>query len=88
LITGTTDQVLDPDDAMSGIGTKRTSRLHSVMSAFDPKQTSALRQIGSPAGSACHFLNIIVIRHETTTAARWASACDQMQKLSARKFHG
>jgi hypothetical protein len=31
-----------------------------------------VRQIGSPAGSACYFLIIIVIRHETTAAARWA----------------
>ena len=42
------------------------------MSAFDPKQTSAVRQIGLPAGGACYFLIIIVIRHETTAAARWA----------------
>src|SRR5260370_41816943 len=31
-----------------------------------------LRRIGSPAGSARHFIIIIVIRHETTAAARWA----------------
>jgi hypothetical protein len=42
------------------------------MSAFDPKRTSAVRQIGSPAGSACYFLIIVVVRHETTAAARWA----------------
>ena len=37
--------------------------------ALDPKQ-----DIGRPslAGSACYFLIIIVIRHETTAAARWA----------------
>ena len=37
--------------------------------ALDPKP-----DIGRPslAGSACHFLIIIVIRHETTAAARWA----------------
>lgn len=28
--------------------------------------------IGSPAGSPCYFFIIIVIGHETTTAARWA----------------
>jgi hypothetical protein len=42
------------------------------MSASDPKRTSAVRQMGSPAGSACYFLIIVVIRHETTAAARWA----------------
>jgi hypothetical protein len=44
------------------------------VSAADPKRTSAahFRRIGSPAGSACYFLIIIVIRHETTAAARWA----------------
>ena len=29
-------------------------------------------QIGARAGSARYFLFIIVIRHETTAAARWA----------------
>jgi hypothetical protein len=29
-------------------------------------------QIGSPAGSVCYFLIIIVIRYETTATARWA----------------
>jgi hypothetical protein len=44
------------------------------MSAFDPKRTSAVQfgRIASSAGSACYFVIVIVIGHETTTAARWA----------------
>ena len=31
------------------------------------------RRIGSPVGGACYFFVVIVIRYETTAAARWAS---------------
>src|SRR5215471_20391618 len=44
------------------------------MSAFGGKADIGrpFRRIGSPAGGACYLLIIIVIRHETTPAARWA----------------
>jgi len=44
------------------------------MSAFGGKADidRPFRRIGSPAGSACYFFVIIVIRYEATAAARWA----------------
>ena len=44
------------------------------MSAFGGKADidRPFRRIGSPAGSACYFFVIIVIRYETTATAGWA----------------
>jgi len=44
------------------------------MSAFGGKADTGrpFRRIGSPAGGACYLFIMIVIRHETTAAARWA----------------
>jgi hypothetical protein len=47
--------------AMSASGTKRTSQSTHLMSVF-----------GGPAGSACYFFTIIVIRHKTAAATHWA----------------
>ena len=41
----------------------------------DQKQVAVIVTVApdwSPVGSACYFLIIIVIRHETASAARWA----------------
>jgi len=45
-----------------------TSRNPPKMSAYDPKRTSAVHF----AGLGHHFFIIIVNRHESTAAARWA----------------
>jgi hypothetical protein len=46
--------------------------------AFRHLKKAPARPIGSPVGSACYFLIIIVIRHETTAAARWLAAADEV----------
>src|SRR6516162_1261642 len=59
---------------MSAFGTKRTWHPRSAMSAFGGKADIGrpFRRIGSPADGACYLFIMIVIRHETTAAARWA----------------
>ena len=43
--------------ATSAIGTKRTSRLSAMTSAFDPKRTFPTQEIGSPLGSCGKILD-------------------------------
>jgi hypothetical protein len=70
---------------MSAVGTKRKSCRRSAISAFEgkahipkcPVTTQSAHRISpdwSQAGSSCYFLivTVIVVRHETAAAARWA----------------
>ncbi len=65
-----------PDFDLGRVKTQKFEKLENYFSQITQKRTRSGHRASissdSPAGSVCYFFIIIVIRHETTAAARWA----------------